>query len=45
MPSLDPALAGLVAKLASIKTTEDLDRWWTALRSTFEFVHSETANE
>lgn len=38
LSGLDPALAGIVAKLAGIRSMEDLERWWTALKPTFEFV-------
>jgi hypothetical protein len=36
---LDPALAGIVAKLAEVRSMDELERWWVALKSTFEFVH------
>jgi hypothetical protein len=35
---LDPALAGIVAKIPEIDTREDLERWWTMFRSAFEFI-------
>lgn len=35
---LDPALAGIVAKIPELENREDLERWWTMFRSAFEFV-------
>ena len=35
---LDPALAGIVAKIPEIETREDLERWWSMFKSAFEFV-------
>jgi hypothetical protein len=36
--ALDPALAGIVAKIPEIETREDLERWWVMFKSAFEFV-------
>ena len=35
---LDPALAGIVAKIPELETSADLERWWIMFKSAFEFV-------
>jgi hypothetical protein len=35
---VDPALNGLLSRFADIETVEDLDRWYAALKTVFEFV-------
>ncbi|MGA3038382.1 MAG: DUF5343 domain-containing protein [Vulcanimicrobiaceae bacterium] len=35
---LDPALAGIVAKIPDIETADDLERWWQMFKPAFLFV-------
>lgn len=35
---LDPALAGIVAKISELETMDDLERWWSMFKPAFAFV-------